>query len=52
MSLPERCGVVAVPTQVFYDDPDAGRSIVRFAFCKKDEVLTEAVRRLKEGRSA
>ncbi|MEO3765214.1 pyridoxal phosphate-dependent aminotransferase [Streptomyces sp. B8F3] len=52
MSLPERCGVVAVPTQVFYDDPDAGRSIVRFAFCKKDDVLTEAVRRLKEGRSA
>ncbi|WP_407560128.1 pyridoxal phosphate-dependent aminotransferase [Streptomyces sp. 184] len=52
MSLPERCGVVAVPTQVFYDDPDAGRSIVRFAFCKKDEVLAEAVRRLKEGRSA
>ncbi|AKH83739.1 aminotransferase [Streptomyces sp. CNQ-509] len=52
MSLPERCGVVAVPTQVFYDDPDAGRSIVRFAFCKKDEVLKEAVRRLKEGRSA
>lgn len=51
MSLPERCGVVAVPTQVFYDDPDAGRSIVRFAFCKKDEVLTEAVRRLKEGRT-
>ncbi|WBB64299.1 pyridoxal phosphate-dependent aminotransferase [Streptomyces sp. WMMC500] len=52
LSLPERCGVVAVPTQVFYDDPEAGRSIVRFAFCKKDEVLAEAVRRLKEGRPA
>ena len=51
--LPERCGVVAVPTQVFYDDPEAGRRLVRFAFCKRPEVLTEAVtrlRRLKENR--
>ncbi len=46
-SLPERCGVVAVPTQVFYDDPDAGRRLVRFAFCKRPEVLTEAVTRLR-----
>ncbi|MDG4763726.1 pyridoxal phosphate-dependent aminotransferase [Solwaraspora sp. WMMD406] len=45
-SLPERCGVVAVPTQVFYDDPDAGRLLVRFAFCKRPEVLAEATRRL------
>ncbi|WSG35535.1 pyridoxal phosphate-dependent aminotransferase [Micromonospora ureilytica] len=46
-SLPERCGVVAVPTQVFYDDTDAGRRLVRFAFCKRPEVLTEAVDRLR-----
>ncbi|SDO99695.1 pyridoxal phosphate-dependent aminotransferase [Actinacidiphila guanduensis] len=46
-ALPERCGVVAVPNSVFYDDPDAGRSQVRFTFCKKDEVLAEAVQRLK-----
>ncbi|MEU8424824.1 pyridoxal phosphate-dependent aminotransferase [Micromonospora sp. NPDC048835] len=46
-SLPERCGVVAVPTQVFYDDADAGRRLVRFAFCKRPEVLTEAVTRLR-----
>jgi N-succinyldiaminopimelate aminotransferase len=45
-SLPERCGVVAVPTQVFYDDVEAGRRLVRFAFCKRPEVLTEAVARL------
>ncbi|MFV2018732.1 pyridoxal phosphate-dependent aminotransferase [Micromonospora sp. LOL_023] len=45
-SLPERCGVVAVPTQVFYDDPDAGRLLVRFAFCKRPEVLTEATNRM------
>ncbi|TDC28800.1 pyridoxal phosphate-dependent aminotransferase [Micromonospora sp. KC213] len=47
-SLPERCGVVAVPTQVFYDDPEAGRRLVRFAFCKRPEVLTEAVDRLRD----
>ena len=42
-----RCGVVAVPTQVFYDDPEAGRRLVRFAFCKRPEVLDEAVKRLR-----
>jgi N-succinyldiaminopimelate aminotransferase len=46
--LPERCGVVAVPTQVFYDDATAGRTLVRFAFCKRTEVLAEAVTRLGE----
>ncbi len=46
-ALPERCGAVAIPNSVFYDDPDAGRSQVRFAFCKKDEVLTEAASRLR-----
>jgi N-succinyldiaminopimelate aminotransferase len=47
-SLPERCGVVAIPSSVFYiADPSAGRSLVRFAFCKRTEVLTEAVTRLK-----
>jgi N-succinyldiaminopimelate aminotransferase len=44
--LPRRCGVVAVPNEVFYDDRIAGRSQVRFAFCKRDEVLAEAVIRL------
>lgn len=47
-SLPQRCGVVAVPTQVFYDDAEAGRRLVRFAFCKRPEVLAEAVTRLRE----
>jgi N-succinyldiaminopimelate aminotransferase len=46
-SLPERCGVVAVPNVVFYDDVDAGRSLVRFACCKRAEVLDEACTRLK-----
>ncbi|MGY1807551.1 pyridoxal phosphate-dependent aminotransferase [Blastococcus sp. SYSU D00669] len=48
-SLPERAGVVAVPTVVFYDPAHAalGRHLVRFAFCKRDEVLGEAVERLR-----
>jgi N-succinyldiaminopimelate aminotransferase len=45
-ALPERCGVVAVPNVVFYDDAAAGKSLVRFAFCKRPEVLDEAVARL------
>jgi N-succinyldiaminopimelate aminotransferase len=46
-SLPERCGVVGVPTGVFYEDEATGRHLVRFAFCKRAEVLEEAVVRLK-----
>jgi N-succinyldiaminopimelate aminotransferase len=45
--LPARCGVVAIPHQVFYDDVAAGRPLVRFAFCKRDDVLDEALRRLR-----
>jgi N-succinyldiaminopimelate aminotransferase len=44
--VPERCGVVAVPASAFYGDPRGGRHLVRFAFCKRDEVLHEAVERL------
>lgn len=46
-ALPERCGVAAVPVSVFYDDPEAGRSQVRFTFCKREDVLEEAVERLR-----
>lgn len=46
LELPQRAGVVAIPTQVFYDNVDEGRSLVRFTFCKRPEVLTEAVERL------
>ena len=48
LSLPDRAGVVAIPSAVFYDDnPDLGRTMVRFAFCKRPEVLTEAIGRLR-----
>ena len=46
LALPERAGVVAIPTQGFYDDPDAGRQLVRWAFCKEPGVIRQGVRRL------
>jgi N-succinyldiaminopimelate aminotransferase len=45
-SLPERAGVVAIPTSVFYDDKAAAATLVRFAFCKRPEVIAEAAERL------
>jgi N-succinyldiaminopimelate aminotransferase len=44
--LPHRAGVVAIPSAVFYDNAEAGRTQVRFAFCKKPAVLREALARL------
>ncbi|MBC3194765.1 pyridoxal phosphate-dependent aminotransferase [Pseudonocardia sp. C8] len=55
--LPELCGVAAVPVSVFCSS-EAGaaavRPLVRFAFCKRDEVLVEAGERLAglRGRAA
>ncbi|MFI2425941.1 pyridoxal phosphate-dependent aminotransferase [Streptomyces sp. NPDC018955] len=46
-ALPERCGVVAVPNAVFYDHREQGAPFVRFAFCKKADVLHEAADRLR-----
>jgi N-succinyldiaminopimelate aminotransferase len=48
--LPERAGVVAIPSVVFYDDKDAGRTQVRFTFCKRPEVLKEGLARLAAAR--
>ena len=44
--LVEKVGVAVVPGSSFYNDPADGRRQVRFAFCKKDETLDEAERRL------
>jgi N-succinyldiaminopimelate aminotransferase len=44
--LPTRCGVVAIPHQVLYDRVEAGKPYVRWAFCKQERVLDEAIRRL------
>ena len=46
-ALPELAGVVAIPHQVFYDDVDAGRPLVRWAFCKQPAVLQTALSRMK-----
>ena len=47
LDLPRLAGVVAVPVRVFHDDPAAGASLVRFAVCKRPEVLADAARRLR-----
>jgi N-succinyldiaminopimelate aminotransferase len=46
-ALPHLAGVVAIPSQVFYDHREQGAPYVRFAFCKRPGVLTEAAARLK-----
>jgi N-succinyldiaminopimelate aminotransferase len=43
--LPHRIGVAAIPSSVFYDSA-AGNQLVRFAFCKRPEVISEALARL------
>ncbi len=45
LALPERAGVVAIPTQPFHDS-DAGDQLVRWAFCKEVDVIEEGLRRL------
>ena len=45
-AMPAKVGVAAVPVSVFCDDPDLAPTLLRFAFCKRDEVLLEALRRL------
>ena len=51
-SLPHDAGVVGIPTAVFCDNDEVGRPFVRFAFCKRDEVLDEAVNRLMGSRTS
>jgi N-succinyldiaminopimelate aminotransferase len=50
LDLPGRAGVVAIPDEVFHDDPADGKPFVRFAFCKRDEVIDAAVERLADMR--
>ena len=45
--LSREAGVTPVPGSSFFRDGDAGRSLVRFVFCKTDDVLLEAARRLR-----
>ena len=47
--LTEHVGVAAIPPSAFFDDPRTRVPYVRFVFCKRPEVLAEAIRRLTRG---
>jgi aspartate/methionine/tyrosine aminotransferase len=44
--LAETTRVVAIPPSVFYHHPEDGSRLVRFAFCKDEAILTEALDRM------
>ncbi|OFL76545.1 aminotransferase class I/II-fold pyridoxal phosphate-dependent enzyme [Corynebacterium sp. HMSC077B05] len=44
--LPAERGVAAIPLSAFTDNPEPWKNLVRFAFCKRPEVIREAVKRL------
>jgi aminotransferase len=48
----EEIGVASVPGSSFYSGKQGGRTLVRFAFCKKYETLKRAAERLATVRSA
>lgn len=46
--LTEKVGVAAIPPTPFYHNTEHGRPLVRFAYCKKQDTITEAIRRLRK----
>ncbi|MFD8282622.1 aminotransferase class I/II-fold pyridoxal phosphate-dependent enzyme [Streptomyces solisilvae] len=48
--LPERAGVVAIPTSAFYESADAPVWLVRFSFCKREDSIRTAVENLLAAR--
>ena len=44
--LIEKAGVVAIPPSVFYHRPEDGKHLIRFAFCKDEATLNQAIERL------
>eukprot|EP00249_Psilotum_nudum_P014130 c24684_g1_i1 orf=322-1557(+) len=46
--LIENVGVAAIPPSVFYLNPEDGKSLVRFAFCKDEQTIRIAVERMKD----
>ena len=46
--ITEHAGVTAIPVSAFYDQPGAPLHFARFAFCKREAVLDEAVARLRQ----
>jgi aspartate/methionine/tyrosine aminotransferase len=49
--LSREVGVTPVPGSSFFHEAAAGRTLVRFVFCKTDDILHEAARRLREVRA-
>ncbi|WP_395309963.1 pyridoxal phosphate-dependent aminotransferase [Mycobacterium sp. AMU20-3851] len=45
--LPHRAGVAAIPMSAFTSTDGGWNHLVRFAFCKRDDTLDEAIRRLE-----
>jgi aspartate/methionine/tyrosine aminotransferase len=45
--LIEKVRVAAIPPSAFYSNPADGKALVRFAFCKTEETLREALKRLE-----
>jgi len=48
--LTREIGVSPVPGSSFFSRPELGRRLVRFAFCKTEDLLEEAARRLSRVR--
>ena len=48
MHMTTEVGVAVVPGSSFFGEPEMGRHLVRFAFCKKLETLEEAGARLRK----
>src|SRR5699024_3262402 len=48
LGLPELQGVAAIPLAGFSDYKDTWKPLVRFAFCKRHDVLREASERLAQ----
>jgi aspartate/methionine/tyrosine aminotransferase len=46
--LAREVGVAPVPGSSFFSEPERGRQLVRFAFCKRLETLEDAGRRLQD----
>jgi len=46
--LVQDIGVATVPGSSFFSDPKAGKDIIRFTFCKKEETLRAAEERLSK----
>ncbi|MHB8762642.1 MAG: aminotransferase class I/II-fold pyridoxal phosphate-dependent enzyme, partial [Coriobacteriia bacterium] len=52
MELVRQAGVAVVPGSSFFSDKALGRRLIRFCFCKREDTLDEAARRLERWAAA